>query len=36
VMPTFANSSAVFCVLQYWLDNVTFEKIYDKITKDKF
>ncbi|MFQ5677569.1 MAG: hypothetical protein ACE5G1_16890 [bacterium] len=30
VIPTFDNSSAVFCVLQYWLDNVTFEKIYDK------
>ncbi len=29
-METFENTDAVFCVLQYWLDNVTFKKIYDK------
>ncbi len=28
--PTFKNSPSVFCVLQYWLENVTSNNIYDK------
>lgn len=30
VKPTFKNTSAVFFMLQYWLENVTSKDIYDK------
>lgn len=28
--PTFKNSTAVFCLLQYWLDNVTTKNLFDE------
>jgi hypothetical protein len=28
--PTFENTSSVFCTLQYWLNNVSQERVYDK------
>jgi len=28
--PTFKNTAAVFCLLQYWLDNVTTQNLFDE------
>jgi hypothetical protein len=28
--PTFKNTAAVFCLLQYWLDNVTTKNLFDE------
>lgn len=28
--PTFKNTSAVFCLLQYWLDNVTTQNLFEE------